>query len=171
MRAKRRRLFCASVAYLLLQALRRLGLVGTELARAQCHRVRFTLLRDGAHVRVTTRKIRIALARGVRSPRCSPRCMPRCRAADARSAVLLAPVAHRRGRSPPSPPGPACAPNDYRSRGTDSRRARPHVPHAPDRDPRAPQLSPTPCSSRPPPFVRYWGERSPPLSRVPESGG
>ena len=36
MRANQVRLFCSSIAYVLLESLRRLGLAGTELAEAQC---------------------------------------------------------------------------------------------------------------------------------------
>ena len=47
MRANQLRLYCSSIAYLLLHALRRLGLAGTELARAQCQTIRLTLLKIG----------------------------------------------------------------------------------------------------------------------------
>jgi hypothetical protein len=48
----------------LLHALRRLALTGTALARAQCQTIRLTLLKIGARVRVTTRKVWPALASG-----------------------------------------------------------------------------------------------------------
>lgn len=64
LRANQLRLYFASIAYLLLSALRRLALTGTELARAQCQTVRLTLLKIGARVRVTTRKVWVALASG-----------------------------------------------------------------------------------------------------------
>jgi hypothetical protein len=57
MRANQVRLFCSSVAYVLLEALRRLGLAGTELAEAQCQTIRLKLLKIGALVRVTVRKV------------------------------------------------------------------------------------------------------------------
>ena len=63
MRANQIRLFFSSVAYVLLEALRRLGLVGTELARAQCQTIRLKLLKIGALVRVTVRKVWVHLAR------------------------------------------------------------------------------------------------------------
>lgn len=50
--------------YVLLHALRRLALAGTALARAQCQTIRLTLLKIGARVRVTTRKVWLALATG-----------------------------------------------------------------------------------------------------------
>ena len=64
MRANQLRLYCSSIAYVLLHALRRLGLAGTELARAQCQTIRLTLLKIGARVRITVRKVWLALASG-----------------------------------------------------------------------------------------------------------
>ncbi len=51
-RANQQRLYCSSVAYVLLAALRRLGLAGTALAKAQCTTIRLTLLKIGARGRV-----------------------------------------------------------------------------------------------------------------------
>jgi hypothetical protein len=48
----------------LLHALRRLALAGTSLARAQCQTIRLTLLKIGARIHVTTRKVWLALASG-----------------------------------------------------------------------------------------------------------
>ncbi len=64
MRANQLRLYCSSVAYLLLHALRRLALAGTPLARAQCQTIRLTLLKIGARLRITVRKVWLALASG-----------------------------------------------------------------------------------------------------------
>ncbi len=64
LRANQLRLYCSSVAYTLLAALRRLGLAGTALARAQCTTIRLTLLKIGARIRVTVRKVWLALASG-----------------------------------------------------------------------------------------------------------
>jgi Transposase DDE domain group 1 len=64
MRANQIRLFFSSMAYVLLDALRRLGLAGTELARAQCQTIRLKLLKIGALVRVTVRKVWVRLASG-----------------------------------------------------------------------------------------------------------
>ena len=64
MRANQLRLFFSSVAYVLLEALRRLGLAGTELARAQCQTIRLKLLKIGALVRVTVRKVWVKLSSG-----------------------------------------------------------------------------------------------------------
>ncbi len=64
LRANQLRLTFSSVAYTLLAALRRLGLAGTALARAQCTTIRLTLLKIGARIRVTVRKVWVALASG-----------------------------------------------------------------------------------------------------------
>jgi hypothetical protein len=58
------RLWLSSVAYLLVHALRRLGLRGTKMARAQTHTIREKLLKIGAQIRVTVRKVWISLAGG-----------------------------------------------------------------------------------------------------------
>ena len=57
MRANQIRLYFSSMAYVLLEALRRLGLAGTELAEAQCQTIRLKLLKIGALVQVTVRKV------------------------------------------------------------------------------------------------------------------
>ena len=62
MRANQVRLYCSSIAYVLLNALRRLGLAGTELACAQCQTIRLKLLKIGALVRVTVRKVWVKLS-------------------------------------------------------------------------------------------------------------
>jgi hypothetical protein len=64
MRANQVRLFCSSIAYVLLEALRRLGLAGTELAEAQCQTIRLKLLKIGGLVRVTVRKVWVKLSSG-----------------------------------------------------------------------------------------------------------
>jgi hypothetical protein len=64
MRANQIRLFFSSIAYTLLGALRRLGLAGTELAEAQCQTIRLKLLKIGALVRVTVRRVWVHLASG-----------------------------------------------------------------------------------------------------------
>jgi len=64
MRANQVRLFCSSIAYVLLNALRRLGLAGTELAEAQCETIRTKLLKIGALVRVTVRKVWVRMSSG-----------------------------------------------------------------------------------------------------------
>lgn len=64
MRANQIRLYFSSIAYCVLQALRRLGLAGTKMARAQCQTIRLRLLKIGARLRLTVRKIWISLATG-----------------------------------------------------------------------------------------------------------
>ena len=64
MGANQIRLWLSSVAYTLLQTLRRVGLRGTELAKAQCHTLRLKLLKIGALIRMTVRKVWIAFAEG-----------------------------------------------------------------------------------------------------------
>jgi len=64
MRANQIRLYFSSEAYLLMQALRRLGLRGTQIATAQCNTIRLKLLKVGAQVKVTVRKVWISLAGG-----------------------------------------------------------------------------------------------------------
>ena len=56
------RLYFSSIAYVLLQTLRRTALAGTELEKAQCGTIRRKLLKIGAQVRVTVRKIWISLS-------------------------------------------------------------------------------------------------------------
>jgi hypothetical protein len=62
MRANQLRLWFSSVAYTLMEALRRLGLKGTKLAKAQCGTIRLKLLKIGAQVRVTVRKVWVSLS-------------------------------------------------------------------------------------------------------------
>jgi hypothetical protein len=62
MRANQLRLWFASMAYVLMCALRRIALAGTELARATCGSIRLKLLKIGAQVTVSVRRVKIALA-------------------------------------------------------------------------------------------------------------
>jgi Transposase DDE domain group 1 len=62
MRANQLRLWFASFAYVLLAALRRIGLRHTQFARATCGTIRLKLLKIGAQVRVSVRRIKIAMA-------------------------------------------------------------------------------------------------------------
>jgi len=64
LRSNQLRLYFSSMAYVLLQMLRRLGLEGTELAKAQCTTIRLKLLKIGALIRITVRKVWISLAGG-----------------------------------------------------------------------------------------------------------
>jgi hypothetical protein len=57
LRANQLRLYFSSLAYVLVHALRRLGLAGTEWAQAQVHTIRLRLLKIAAEVRVSARRI------------------------------------------------------------------------------------------------------------------
>jgi hypothetical protein len=62
MAANQLRLWFASFAYILICALRRIGLAHTRLAVATCGTIRLKLLKIGAQVRVSARRITIAMA-------------------------------------------------------------------------------------------------------------
>lgn len=62
MRANQLRLWFASMAYVLLCALRRIALPHTAFAAASCGTIRLKLLKIGALVRVSVRRIKIAMA-------------------------------------------------------------------------------------------------------------
>ncbi len=62
MRANQLRLWFASMAYVLLAALRRVGLAHTELENATCGTIRLKLLKIGAQVTRSVRRIKIAMA-------------------------------------------------------------------------------------------------------------
>ncbi len=64
MRANQLRLYFSSVAYMLMQALRRLVLKGTSLATAQCDTIRLKLLKIGAQIQVTVRRVWFRMAGG-----------------------------------------------------------------------------------------------------------
>jgi len=64
LRSNQLRLYFSSIAYVLLQMLRRLGLEGTELAKAQCSSIRLKVLKIGALIRITVRKVWVSLAGG-----------------------------------------------------------------------------------------------------------
>jgi DDE family transposase len=64
MRANQLRLWFASMSYVLLCALRRIGLPHTQFAEASCGTIRLKLLKIGALVRVSVRRIKFAMASG-----------------------------------------------------------------------------------------------------------
>ncbi len=64
LRSNQNRLYFSSVAYLLMEALRRLGLKATDLAQAQAATIRLKLLKIGALIRITVRKVWVSLAGG-----------------------------------------------------------------------------------------------------------
>jgi hypothetical protein len=62
MRGNQMRLYLATMAYVLVSGLRRLGLKATELAQAQVSTIRTKLLKIGAQIRVTVRKVWVSMA-------------------------------------------------------------------------------------------------------------
>jgi Transposase DDE domain group 1 len=62
MRANQLRLWFASMAYVLLDALRRIGLRHTQFAVATCGTIRRKLLKIGAQIRTSVRRIKVAMA-------------------------------------------------------------------------------------------------------------
>jgi hypothetical protein len=61
MRANQLRLWFASMAYVLIAAFRRIGLAHTQFARASCGTIRLKLLKIGALVRTSVRRIKLAM--------------------------------------------------------------------------------------------------------------
>ena len=64
MTANQLRLWSASMAYVLLDSLRRLAVQATDLADATCGTIRRKLLKIGALVTISVRRIKLALASG-----------------------------------------------------------------------------------------------------------
>jgi hypothetical protein len=64
MRANQLRLWFSAVAYVLMNELRRVALAGTELAQAQCNTMRLRLLKIGAGVTVSVRRVRLQFTAG-----------------------------------------------------------------------------------------------------------
>jgi hypothetical protein len=62
MRANQLRLWFASLAYVLLCAVRRIGLPHTPFVDASCGTIRLKLLKIGARVRISVRRVKIAMA-------------------------------------------------------------------------------------------------------------
>ena len=62
MRANQLRLWFASMAYVLMAALRRIGLAGSQFADAACGTIRLKLLKIGALVRLSVRRLKLAMA-------------------------------------------------------------------------------------------------------------
>ena len=56
------RLLLASLAYTLMNTIRRLGLKGSQYARAQCATIRLKLLKIGAVITRNTRRVRLHLS-------------------------------------------------------------------------------------------------------------
>ena len=62
MRANQLRLWLSSFGYVLMCAVRRIGLVGTDFERATCGTIRLQLLKIGALVTVSVRRVKLAFA-------------------------------------------------------------------------------------------------------------
>ena len=62
LRANQLRLYFSSLAYVLVHALRRLGLAGTEWAQAQVQTIRLRLLKIAAEVRLSVRRISVSFS-------------------------------------------------------------------------------------------------------------
>jgi Transposase DDE domain group 1 len=62
LRANQLRLYLSAAAYVLMSAFRRLALSATVFARAQCDTIRLQLLRVGAQVRITARRVWLSMA-------------------------------------------------------------------------------------------------------------
>lgn len=61
LRTNQLRLYLSSMAYVLVQSLRRLGLKGTEMVRAQVDTIRLRLLKIGAQVRISVRRVLLSI--------------------------------------------------------------------------------------------------------------
>ena len=64
MRADQLRMYFSAMAYVLVCGLRRLGLKNTEMAQAQAPTIRTRLLKIGARVRVSVRRVYLSMAAG-----------------------------------------------------------------------------------------------------------
>lgn len=62
MRGNQMRMYLSTMAYILISGLRRLGLKGTELAEGQVSTIQTKLLKIGAQIRVTVRKVWVSMA-------------------------------------------------------------------------------------------------------------
>lgn len=62
LRANQLRLWFASMAYVLICALRRIGLQHTQFAAATCGTIRLKLLKIGAQLRLSVRRVKVAMA-------------------------------------------------------------------------------------------------------------
>ena len=112
LRSNQLRLYVSSMAHVLMQMLRRLGLAGTELAQAQCSTIRLKLLKIGAVIRITVRKMGLA---GLRiSPR---RAVPTDSRAALGCAVEVLNQKASRKLSSPLRRRPKCPPTYHRKTG------------------------------------------------------
>ena len=92
MRANQLRLWFSSITYVLMHALRWIGLADTPMAAAQCDTIRVKLFKIGAQIRVTFRKVWISLAEGYPYEDLFRRVYRNLMAAPARASPVLVPV-------------------------------------------------------------------------------
>jgi hypothetical protein len=64
MRANQLRLWFSSLAYMILNELRSVGLRGTKMAEATCQSIRLKFLKIGAHVKISVRRVVFSMASG-----------------------------------------------------------------------------------------------------------
>ena len=88
MRSNQIRLWLSSLGYVLMASLRRLGLAGTKMARSRCDTIRLKLLKIGASVRVSVRRVWVSLASGYPLQALFHRICRRLQAAIARRVFL-----------------------------------------------------------------------------------
>jgi len=62
MRANQLRLYYSTVAYVLMRSMREFGLAGTTMAHAQCDTIRVRLFKIGGLVRVSVRRVHVAMS-------------------------------------------------------------------------------------------------------------
>ena len=62
MKANQLRLWLSSVAYIMLNEVRRVGLADTSMEQAQCGTIRLKLLKIGAQIKVSIRRVFVALS-------------------------------------------------------------------------------------------------------------
>jgi Transposase DDE domain group 1 len=147
MRAKQLRLWLASFAYLLLEARRRIGLRHTQFQEATCGTIRLKLLKLGARVTVSVRRITVAIASACRYRTAFALDPSAARALDR-------PAASRHGGLTPAPARPTrClspAPNHARRW----------------RKPLAPPAKPGPVAAAAPPFHASTAPPHPPVATI-----
>jgi len=118
MRANQLRLWLASFAYVLMCAARRIGLAGTKLAAATCGTIRLKLLKIGALITISVRRVKLAFASACTArSSCWRQGDYEATAAEPRSS----PGINRRGSSPrlrtlPDRRRPTRSPADQRNR-------------------------------------------------------
>jgi len=64
MRSNQIRLYFSSIAYMLVNALRRFGLKGTKMSKAMCDTIRLKLFKIGAQIKTTVRKVWVSATEG-----------------------------------------------------------------------------------------------------------